>query len=123
MIQVQQEALMELGKFFQLAADGVEGLNMPSQFIDRAWHSLIENKEAYEQFCIETCGKLIEHDPTAGEGLIGWVPAYEARFGKLPKSWFQNDQGMVDERAYRDYLNTGKWYAGWDCGPVVPTMN
>jgi hypothetical protein len=124
MVQVQKyEVLTELGKFFQLAASGAENLTMPSEVIDQEWHNLIEDKEAYEQFCIKKCGTVIEHKPCLGDGLVEWTPVYEARFGKLPQTWFIDKQGIFDEQAYKGYLETGKWYAGWDCSPAVPTMN
>lgn len=43
-------AKVELGRFFQMFAEGVEKLTMPSKYIDRIWHELIAEKETINGF-------------------------------------------------------------------------
>ena len=63
-----QIARRELGKFFQLFSEGVEGLTMPSQFIDNVWHNLLQDKENYKAFCKKYAGQYIDHVPDKGAG-------------------------------------------------------
>ncbi len=39
-------------------------------------------------------------------------------FGPLPKIWFTDEDGQVDERALAGYRETGVVVAEWDCSPV-----
>ncbi|SEN02882.1 hypothetical protein [Lihuaxuella thermophila] len=113
-----QSAQIELGRFFQLFAEGVKGLNMPSRLIDSIWHKLYTDPAKYQNFCKEHGGVVVGHSPAKGEGAIHWIHEYEKRFGQLHPVWFMDDQGNLDENAYHEYLTTGEWTrASWDCTP------
>ncbi|SHF34013.1 hypothetical protein SAMN05444392_11616 [Seinonella peptonophila] len=110
-------AKQELGRFFQMFADGVKGLTMPSKLIDLVWHGM-QKTEAYTSFCLENCGTLVQHAPIKGVGTVSWVKDYENRFGSLHPVWFMNENGRLDEQAYSEYEASGNWHrASWDCGP------
>jgi hypothetical protein len=113
-------ARLELAKFFALAMDAPSPPQMFSQFIDNLWHSMLEGKatEDYVDFSVAACGAIIEHVPLSGEGEVTWVTAYHAKFGQdLPKEWFCNRDGVLDDAAYNEYLRTGDVVASWDCTP------
>ncbi|MGH8929332.1 MAG: hypothetical protein ACRDZO_01520 [Egibacteraceae bacterium] len=114
---LKARACAELGKLFQLAVDGVPALTMPSKAIDLVWHGMLHNREAYERFSIEACGRVVEHRSSRGAGPVTWVAEYEGRFGKLDPIWFTDDKSMLDTDAYDQYLATGQFKASWDCSP------
>ena len=113
-------ARRELGRFFQVAAalrkEGV-ATHMPACYVDTAWHELLAKKREYKRFCANAVGQTVSHLPTKGEGVLEWVPTYEARFGNLPSIWFTDTQGNLDEKAYERYLEDRQFKASWDCDP------
>lgn len=121
--KTQKDAQNELAKFFKLVVETGESLTMFSEYIDEAWHELLEIPHEYEQFCIESCGTIIQHIPSSvegasGEGDIAWVGTYESLYGRLDSAWFKDINGNLNEDAYSGYLNTGNVYASWKCVPA-----
>jgi hypothetical protein len=110
-------AKAELAKFFAIAKDMLEAPGMFSKYIDGIWHNLLESPE-YSEFSIAACGEIVEHVPISGEGRVEWVDAYHAKYGEnLPKEWFCDAEGMLDEAAYAEYLATEIVNGGWNCNP------
>ncbi|TYR78270.1 hypothetical protein FZC66_20105 [Priestia megaterium] len=126
-----EKAEKELGRYFELAVDGVENLGMPDNILDKVWHEKLENPEEYLKFCNNTVGCYIEHGQLMGEGEPSWIKNYEDKFGKLDPIWFTNDKGSFNEGAYNSYINTGKVKMSWNCNaipldekdPVAPPKN
>jgi hypothetical protein len=118
------DAREELGKFLQLASDLGPGLKMFSGFIDHEWHALLQAPEAYKAFCAEKATMLWEHTPNGSPTpvVIEWVSDYESRWGDLPPAWFADTAGVVDQDAYRDYLDSHKVVASWDCSPSTGSV-
>lgn len=56
-------AWAQLREYFALHAFTRVGLGMPSVLVDWAWHSLLEDQEAYAEFCQQTLGEHVSHDP------------------------------------------------------------
>ncbi|MEU9795456.1 hypothetical protein AB0E27_33615 [Streptomyces sparsogenes] len=112
---------VELGKFFKVSARQFEaGHIAPEMFataIDAEWHRLMETPE-YAAFCAEHAGQAIGHSRAKGAGEISWISAYEEMFGPLPKIWFTDEDGQVDERALAGYRESGVVVAEWDCSPI-----
>ncbi|EOO08755.1 hypothetical protein [Bacillus cereus] len=123
--ELVQEGTAELGKFLKMYSEGVSNLTMPSRFIDVIWHDMLENPEEYEAFSNKFAGMVVGHEPIVGEGKIEWVTNYEKRFGKLNSTWFMDQNGRFNKKAYEEYQKTGVWRASWDCGPCLhyPTLN
>jgi hypothetical protein len=107
----------ELRKIFNLTAQGIY-VEMFSEGIDQVWHELIEDKETYEAFSKEACGYIIGHGENKDEGLVSFVEAYERRYGKLPRIWFFDANGVFDENRYAEYLSTGNIISAWVCNPT-----
>ena len=111
----------ELGKFFVVADNFKEKNNkvafMPSSILDNYWHQLLSSDQ-YNDFCIKTVGRVVKHNKNKGFGQIEWVKTYEAKYGKLPSSWFYLPNGEFDLTAYENYQKTGIWKAAWDCTPA-----
>lgn len=116
-----QEAKVELGKMFRLAAEGVH-IEMFSTGIDAVWHELSRDSVRYEDFCLASCGAVIGHGESSGQGHITFIKAYEEKYGKLPKIWFLQRSGKYDEERYKTYLDTGEVTSGWDCTPTHACM-
>lgn len=120
------DAVGELGRFFQLtpypaARDEAGAMPMFSPFVDAVWHQMLsENPKVYEEFCREHAGAVIGHAPWSGEGRVGWIGAYERRYGQLPKVWFADATGMVAQQAWASYMLTGTVITDWECRPVRP---
>ena len=115
----------ELKKFFIVALarqQRGEKTGMPSCYLDTFWHRIAENPKQYEQFCLEFVGThaLVDHLPYNGEGILEWVPEYEAQFGLLPSIWFTDLDGKVNVPMYDEYMETGTVRASWNCGPALP---
>ncbi|MGH3827619.1 MAG: hypothetical protein ACRDQX_10670 [Pseudonocardiaceae bacterium] len=113
------DALIELARFFAIAADSTQMCPMFSTYIDQAWHILLATPDSYAQFSRDACGQVLGHQASLGDGRISWVPAYEARFGKLPPLWFADATGTVDQAEYTTYRETGEVFHSWDCGPTT----
>jgi len=90
---------------------------MPACPIDTEWHRLLEQPEEYRIFCRNAVGQDVRHVPAKGEGEIDWTGTYEKLYGSLPEIWFCNTRGILDKSRRRKYLDTGVFYASWDCSP------
>ena len=114
------EAQAELSRFFVIAHErSMRGAltPMPSGLVDEHWHSLLEEENAYRQFCMEQVGIIVKHVPNTGFGELPWVADYHAAFGQLPSTWFADASGKVDQVAYERYLQSGAVVTSWDCAP------
>ncbi len=116
----------ELGRFLALAGyrfnSGESAPEMFSGAIDAEWHELAGTAE-FAEFSIEHAGAVARHVEGRGEGYATWVTAYEEQYGPLPKLWFTNENGEVDEAAFAAYQETGKVWASWKCGPDFTADN
>jgi hypothetical protein len=110
-------AEQELGKAFQLFADGFK-VGMFSRAIDAVWHDMAKDSTAYERFSLDACGVVVAHDPAYGIGNVRWVAAYEEAHGKFPPIWFTDENGVLDAAAYSDYLQHGVIRTCWMCTPT-----
>lgn len=90
---------------------------MPACPVDTAWHRLLEQPEQYKLFCHNMVGRDILHEPAKGEGEIQWTETYEKLYGPLPATWFRNTKGILNISQRQKYLETGIFYAAWDCVP------
>lgn len=108
------EAREELGKFFALASMADPAPGMFSRFIDEEWHRLAEAPD-YADFCEQTAGVVVCHDPACGEGVVTWLDGYHDRYGELPAVWFADEAGVVDTAAYESYRTTRAVSASWNC--------
>lgn len=114
------EARNELARFFKLTVELNSGLTMFSDYIDRAWHELLEDESEYTAFCEESCGKMMGHVPSGADNPIvevEWIGEYEARYGTLPEAWFMDASGILDSDSYTDYLTSHSVVASWKCSP------
>src|SRR5262249_52266379 len=111
------DALIELARFFAVAADSAEMCPMFSSYIDQAWHTLLSTPRVYAQFSREARGKVFKPQASQGEGRISWVSDYETRFGNPPPLWFADATGAVDQTAYAAYHATGEVFHSWDRTP------
>ncbi len=114
------DALSELARFFGLSVELDADLTMFSEFIDDAWHRLAADEESFAEFSRRACGRVLGHVPSGSARPIveiEWVGAYEARYGDIPRLWFADRDGVVDEDAYADYLATHTIVASWRCSP------
>lgn len=121
-LKANQKAKAELGKLFQLTVKLDRRLEMFSDYLDEAWHQLLQNKKEYEKFCIASCNHVIKHIDSSipgasGYGEISWIQDYEQHFGKLEKEWFMDSSGEINDILYQNYLKTGKVIAAWKCNP------
>lgn len=117
-------ALRELGRFFTLSVELNKPLTMFSEYIDDAWHALMNDDAQYRKFCLDAVGQYIGHKP-GGSDLPEshpWVRDYEARFGRLDESWFADSNGSLNAPAFNRYLETGEVQAAWDCGPSTGSV-
>ncbi len=120
------EALTELGRFFALSVELNQPLTMFSEYIDDAWHSLMEEPERYREFCIDVVGRAVGHNPSGANNPmvdVEWLPEYEAKYGRLPASWFADIDGNVDDQLYQTYIKTGEIRASWACNPSTGTSD
>ncbi|KZL16598.1 hypothetical protein PsAD2_03417 [Pseudovibrio axinellae] len=111
---IQLNAKAELQKVFKLAARGIH-IEMFSEFIDAAWHELLENQKEYEKFSISSCGFIVPHTEGSGKGTVNFVEAYEREFGPLPDLWFASISGDINVGALSHYRDTGEVVASWTC--------
>ena len=90
---------------------------MPACPVDTEWHRQLEQPEEYQTLCHNTVGQDVRHEPAKGEGNIDWTGTYERLYGPLPEVWFRDTHGILNRRRWQDYLDTGVFYASWDCTP------
>lgn len=90
---------------------------MPACPVDTEWHRRLEQPKEYMVFCHNAVGPDIRHEPAQGEGEIDWTGTYEKLYGPLPEIWFRNTNGILDRTRRQKYLDTGVFYASWDCTP------
>lgn len=90
---------------------------MPACPVDTEWHRLLELPDEYSEFCRNTVGHDVRHEPAQGEGEIDWAGTYEKLYGLLPEVWFQDTRGVLNKSRRQTYLDTGVFYASWDCTP------
>ncbi|MGJ5898352.1 hypothetical protein ACSCBZ_41385 [Streptomyces niveiscabiei] len=130
MLSVETPARTELGRFFEVSArQFASDQPVPEMFsaaVDAEWHRLL-NDPGYAAFCAEHAGRPVRHVENSGFGRISWVDAYEEMFGQLPQVWFTDADGVLNERAFTRYRETGEVWAEWDCTPlpsddVVPSV-
>lgn len=111
------EATEELAKVFQIAKDGVP-VDVFSKAVDSVWHEMLEDEATYVEFCYKTVGVVIGHKESKGSGRVGFIKAYERRFGRLPDIWFTDATGRLIETQYGEYRDTGSVSASWNCRPT-----
>lgn len=57
-----ENAKKELSKIFVLHTEGIQNINLPTNsYIDEVWHNMLKDKEAYEKFSLDACGKVVNH--------------------------------------------------------------
>lgn len=115
--------LRELGRFLMVAKTYQEEnkgqVLMPACPVDTQWHELLDDNDEHKQFCHELIGHDIEHRPISGEGEIDWTGTYERLFGPLPKIWFKDSDGNLNDLRWKDYQETGIFRASWECEPYI----
>jgi hypothetical protein len=94
----------EFKRFVALAGFGVCPLAMIGPMVDEIWHQFILFTKQYRDFCWDTVGLYIDHQPdipsmplpvVAGENFRS---QYKFHFGTIPGIWFE---GMSEEtRSY-----------------------
>ena len=123
MIQVAERSPIsgELERFFVVAQihqreTGRQAF-MPVCPVDTEWHHMLKQSEEYQRFCQNAMEKDIRHEPARGDGEIDWTGTYEKLFGHLPEVWFRGTDGILDRSRRQRYIETGVFYASWDCTP------
>lgn len=114
------EAEEELAKFLALSVELKAGLTMFSEFVDQAWHDLLDDPAGYEAFSKGACGQTLGHVPSGDSNpivVVEWITEYESRHGDLSAAWFANAAGVLQEDAYSDYLDSHTVVAAWKCAP------
>jgi hypothetical protein len=108
----------EFKRFIALTGLGVCPVAMIGPRVDDVWHQFILFTKRYKEFCQETVGMFIGHQPdtpstpvpvVAGENFRS---AYRRYFGDIPQIWFE---GMSEEtkRYYMQPTLVGKPPAAW----------
>lgn len=64
------DALVELARFFAVAADNTQMCPMFSTYIDQAWHTLLSTPDPYAQFSREACDQVLGHRESLG--MVGF---------------------------------------------------
>jgi hypothetical protein len=86
-----QEAFLEFKKFVILSDKYDGSIAMTSEKVDEVWHQFILFTPQYHQFCEETLGSYLHHEPTTSNSNPGekrnFVDIYEATFGDIPNMW------------------------------------
>ena len=90
---------------------------MPACPVDTEWHRFLERPDEYNEFCRDAVGHNVRHESAQGEGEIGWTGTYEKLYGPLPEVWFRDTRGVLNRFRRQTYLDTGVFYASWDCIP------
>ncbi len=116
-------ALRELQRFLKVAESYQDETGkqafMPACPVDTQWHQLLNSKPSeYGDFCQNAVGRDIRHMPAKGKGNIQWTRTYERLYGPLPEIWFSDIDGSLDVASQKKYINTGVFYASWDCVPL-----
>jgi len=88
-----RRAVVEVIKFLSLAAGYRGGSLTPSHRVDLAWHEFILCTRAYEQFCQQTFGKFIHHQPDGTnkfnqQRFNETLRLYRQRFGAPPDEFW-----------------------------------
>ena len=81
-------------------------LGMASARVDEVWHQFILFTRQYADFCQDTLGNFLHHNPKTShtpvhEDRMGnFKQEYERTFGPVPKAWHDRmecwDQGCCD---------------------------
>jgi len=90
---------------------------MPACPVDTEWHRILKQPDDYRKFCHAAVARDVLHEPSQGEGEIGWLGTYERLYGRLPEIWFRSTDGILDMSRRQKYLDTGVFYASWECNP------
>ncbi|GAA3982022.1 hypothetical protein FOF52_03900 [Thermobifida alba] len=123
----REAARTELARFFTVMETAEKAPEMFSAYIDAEWHRLLGSRE-YEALCLEAVGRLVGHRADAGQGTPSWLEVYHERYGNLPRVWFADAEGTVDEEMYKRYLATRvsgqraeqrPLIVSWDCTPTT----
>lgn len=113
-----ENAKKELSKIFVLHTEGIQNINLPTNsYIDEVWHNMLKDKEAYEKFSLDACGKVVNHLAQPGEGKLEWIESYENKYGKLNDLWFYDVNGELKEEELEHYHKNGEVVCSWDCKP------
>lgn len=120
----ESNAARELERFFVVAEmyskAEKESAMMPVCLVDEVWHALLEDKDNYKAFCDNAVGTDVLHVEARGHGVLEWVNTYETLYGSLSEVWFCDNENKVNEVWRNEYLDTGLYYASWDCSPYFP---
>ena len=109
------EARSELARYFILSKDLKRPLPMFSQFIDEVWHEMLTDAVKYEQFCQQTVGTIVWHNPERGlVREVDWIKDYERRHGRLGRTWFMTEAGELNQEQFEAYRTKG-FKAAWAC--------
>lgn len=89
------DAILEYLRFGYLAWISPTGAT-PSKAVDEVWHAHLLFTRSYGNFCLETRGQLLHHEP--GEGAVdeahfrdayrATLDLYRAEFGEPPSRWW-----------------------------------
>lgn len=121
----RDEAEKELARFFALSTELNSSLTMFSEYVDEVWHDLMTDQPKYQAFCKDACGQVLGHIPSGETNpivVIEWVSEYEKRHGDLPPVWFADRNGVLQEDAQLDYLESHTIVAAWKCSPSTGSI-
>jgi hypothetical protein len=124
----------ELSRFFAVACSEASrgadpsAMAMPDCVVDDFWHAR-DDDAAFAEATRRRFGASITHindyekyPDARGQGLLRWVPAYEAQFGKLHAVWFTHPTRGLDIARYEAYLAGTPVLASWNCRPKVTPL-
>jgi hypothetical protein len=96
------DAILEYLRFAYLAWISPTGAT-PSKAVDEVWHAHLLFTRSYGNFCLETRGQLLHHEP--GEGVVDeahfrdayrtTLDLYRAEFGEPPGRWWPQPAPVV----------------------------
>lgn len=92
------EAIAEFRKFLCLFAMGYRGMGMTSREVDEVWHTFILFTKDYAQFCEQTLGVFLHHQPGIPSQPLGkeprrrFIEAYRAEYGDIPEIWAKDGE-------------------------------
>jgi len=119
----QTVAKVELERFLKVAVlcqeKDASNVYMPCCYVDKVWHELLTDTVEYTRIVSHVFSGEIDHISIKGSGIVEWVPLYEEKFGKLHSIWFTDENEIVNEKSYGEYLETGVMRASWDCTPYI----
>ena len=92
--EIVDEAIAEYRRYMTLVSLGYAPLNMFSQQVDEVWHMHILFTQDYANFCEQTLGHFLHHNPKTvqegveerKEGAARFIEAYTTVFGSQPPS-------------------------------------